>query len=1138
MEQGQLHPVQERISRNHGSQCGFCTPGMVMSMYSLLRMHDIPDVEDVASSLQGNLCRCTGYRSIIDACTSFSKPNAKTIGNRPKKIIGEGEDYLRVLTSELKPNSRNIALPIELNFLHEKHTSLMILGEESQVWYRPNSLEKLWELQRTLPGFELYGGGTGSYSVEHRIPPSVPTIDINGISQLQYCENSAESYKIGSGATISELSEFMADKSGPTAKVFQTAFAKLSSAQVRNVATIGGSLLWGHPSSDLMPIYIALNCKACVSTPFGSMDTPVAPTFNRNSLPPKNVILCVDVPKLSSTSYVAEYYRQSRRQEFALAFANACFVARISPAGVIDNVCIVLGGMEPRVPCLGNSCPIFAKNLMKVMEGSNLRDIHFGDITDAILLDVKNIYALSHVCGTAQFVNDIPPSIDEVQVVLIQANCEPGLIKEKDFTQVLTADGVLGILDNRDIAKSFQQDLEVPPIFAGSEVEFCGQVVAAIVCTSVQQGLKARKLAKLVVEKKELILSLYQACEKETAFGPEKKIVKTQISSAVTPVGSVKGEMLLGGQEHFYLETHQALASPCLEDNGIKIQTGTQDPNGLQTEVAKLLGVAKSRVVVECKHVGGAFGGKASPHVFASMVALGAKKFRRPVRLVLNRQEDMEMTGHRHETLAKYNVSFGREGQICQFDAQIAVNGGFWPNRSIDFVCMVLLKMDSGYTLRNISALGQVYKTNSMFNESMRGFGGPEGALIIETILDRIAHELKICPLEVRKQNISSKGDRLHYGDHIVSGCSLEWCWDQAEPVFHLKRKSAQRFNTRHEHLKRGVSIIPIKDLPSFRTNMSNQGSAYVRIYSDGSVLISTGGVNMGQGLATKLVQIASESLKVPMHCIRIENTRTDSMVNLSAPANSCDGDLNGPALAMACTILNKRLQPVKDEFPDKTWKEQIRVAHGKCINLSAAGRFEPEDHHYDFESNRGTLGTNFTYGVGVLEVEVNMQTGLVVAQSASIFIDGGCSINPAIDIGQIEGGFLQGFGYITMEQLLWERGSGRLVTNGPGTYKIPTVADLPQEFLIKLMPNKMGSANNPPKGIWNASFIFGSAGIYIAIRDAIWNFRREQGNLEWFDLNVPATADKIRMVAPDHILNKLIERNKGCVGDKYAYEM
>jgi xanthine dehydrogenase large subunit len=567
------------------------------------------------------------------------------------------------------------------------------------------------------------------------------------------------------------------------------------------------------------------------------------------------------------------------------------------------------------------------------------------------------------------------------------------------------------------------------------------------------------------------------------------------------------GELNIGGQEHFYLETMCAIARPD-ESGGIVVDSSTQHPSETQEVVARALGVARNLVTVQCVRMGGAFGGKeVQANPWAAIAALGAWKTKRPVRVRLTRALDMALTGKRHPFLARYRAGFEDDGQLRAVELELWSDGGWSLDLSDPVMWRALFHCDNAYLIPALSASGYVCKTHKTSQTAFRGFGGPQGMLAIEDILDRIARTLGLRPEEVRERNFYREGDATHYGQTVKDASRIERIWGELKRSsdFDRRRREIDEFNDAHEFTKRGIAITPVKFGISFTATFFNQAGALVLVYRDGSVQVNHGGAEMGQGLHTKIRQVAADALGVPSEAIRVMPTRTDRVPNTSPTAASAGADLNGAAVLDACRQIRERLAPIVAEMPGAGFAAVVEAAYKRRVPLFAQGYYRTPEIHFDPVTATGRPFHYYAFAAAVSEVEVDGFTGDSRVLRTDILEDTGDSLSPLIDRGQIEGGFVQGLGWLTIEELVWDA-QGRLATAGASTYKLPSWSEMPPVFNVAFLER----AAEP--GVIMGSKAVGEPPLMLAIsaREAIRAAIAAFGSGKVVTLDSPATPERV----------------------------
>ncbi len=666
--------------------------------------------------------------------------------------------------------------------------------------------------------------------------------------------------------------------------------------------------------------------------------------------------------------------------------------------------------------------------------------------------------AALHVTGEALYTDDLVlRTMDCLHAWPVQSPHTHARVTSLDVTPAYAVPGVVRVLTGVDVPgvndAGVKHDEPLFPI----EAMYHGHAICWVLGETLEAARLGADAVAIDYEPLPSLVSVRDAIAAQSFQGARPHLTRGDADAALATAEHVfSGEFEFAGQEHFYLETHCALAQ--LDEAGqVFVQSSTQHPSETQEIVSHVLGVSASEVTVQCLRMGGAFGGKEmQPHGLAAIAALGATLTGRPVRLRLNRTQDMTMTGKRHGFHASWRAGFDSEGDIVALDATLTADGGWSLDLSEPVLARALCHIDNAYWIPNVRVNGRIAKTNKTSQTAFRGFGGPQGMLVIEDILGRCAPLLGQDPAELRRRNFYRPGQDTPYGQPVRHAERLEACWSQVLENGDIARRQAEiaAFNATHPHRRRGLAITPVKFGISFNLTAFNQAGALVHVYKDGSVLINHGGTEMGQGLHTKMLQVAATTLGVPLSRVRLAPTRTDKVPNTSATAASSGADLNGAAIKNACEQILARLATVEGEHA--TWEQLVNAAYFQRIQLWAAGFYKTEGLHWDSAAMRGEPFKYFAYGVAAAEVEVDGFDGSSTLRRVDIVHDVGDSLSPLIDIGQIEGGFVQGAGWLTLEDLRWDESDGphrgRLATQAASTYKLPSFSEMPGIFNVTLL--------------------------------------------------------------------------------------
>jgi xanthine dehydrogenase large subunit len=664
--------------------------------------------------------------------------------------------------------------------------------------------------------------------------------------------------------------------------------------------------------------------------------------------------------------------------------------------------------------------------------------------------------ARGHVTGEALYTDDLVPRFPNVlHAWPVLAPYAHAAVKTLDVSPALSQPGVVTILTASDVpgegdSGSSRHD---EPLFP-AEVMYHHQPVAWVLGDTLEAARLGAERVHAEYEPLPAILTIEEAVAAGSFLSGPFKLADGDVSVIESSPLHFDGELMIGGQEHFYLETHCAIAWRD-ETGGIAAHSSTQHPAEAQEVISRVLGIPRNRISVECLRMGGAFGGKeVQSNPWVAIAALGAWKTGRPVRVRLTRALDFALTGKRHPFLARYSAGFDHDGRLQGVRISYYSDGGWSLDLSEPILWRALFHTDNTYKLPNVELSGSICRTHKTSQTAFRGFGGPQGMVVIEEILDQAARRLSLPPDVVRERNFYREGDSTHYGQAVKDAGRIETIWRQLKvsSEFDRRRKEIDHFNERSLHYKRGLAITPVKFGISFTATFFNQAGALVLIYRDGSVQVNHGGTEMGQGLHTKIQQIAAHGLGVPLEAIRVMPTRTDKVPNTSATAASAGTDLNGAAVADACRQLCVRLAEVAGGLPEGAPFAQVcEAAYRQRIPLFAQGYYRTPDIHFDPKVGRGKPFHYFAYAAAVSEVEIDGFTGEYRLLRTDILEDVGESVSPIVDLGQVEGGFIQGVGWLTLEELVWNA-KGHLATAGASTYKLPSWSEIPDVFNVEFL--------------------------------------------------------------------------------------
>ena len=739
-----------------------------------------------------------------------------------------------------------------------------------------------------------------------------------------------------------------------------------------------------------------------------------------------------------------------------------------------------------------------------------------------------------HVAGAAPYIDDLPELAGTLHAALGLSPVAHGTVRSIDLDKLRAQPGVVGVFTAADLPgpNDCGPILHDDPILADGVVRYVGQPVFAVIATSRDAARRAAALAKQVLQIDALppVLTAQEAHARQQYVVPAMRLARGDAASALTSAPQrMQGSFRLGGQEQFYLEGQISYAIP-QEDGGLLVHCSTQHPSEMQHLVAHALGLASHRVQVQCRRMGGGFGGKESQSaLFACVAALAAQALQRPVKLRPDRDDDMLITGRRHGFDVQYDVGFDDAGRVLGVTVEMLTNAGHSADLSPPVMTRALCHFDNAYWLPHVAMAGYCARTNTQSNTAFRGFGGPQGALAIEVILDSIARRLGQDALAVRQANFYGTTDRnvTPYEQVVEDNIIHPLVAQLAQRCDYAARRAAiTAFNAGSPVLKRGLALTPIKFGISFNVAHFNQAGALVHVYADGSVLVNHGGTEMGQGLNTKVAQVVAHELGIGFDRVRVTATDTQKVANTSATAASTGADLNGKAAQDAARQVRQRLAAhwaaqigadaatvrfasgqVSSGSQQIAFDALVAQAYAARVQLWSDGFYATPGLHWNRETLKGKPFFYFAYGAACAEVIIDTLTGEHKVLRADVLHDVGRSLNPAIDIGQVEGAFIQGMGWLTMEELVWHPQTGALMTHAPSTYKIPTANDAPAVFRTALYehPNAVDSIHRS-KAVGEPPLLLGFSAFF-AIRDAV---SAAGGHRSDPPLNAPATPEAI----------------------------
>lgn len=1254
-----FHPIHQRFAGFHASQCGFCTPGMCVSLFAALvkaektnRLEPPPGfskltVSEVEKSIAGNLCRCTGYRSIADACKSFAADvDMEDLGFNSFWRKGDSKEVKIDSLPPYNHNAENCTFP---EFLRNEIRSSMFLDSKRYGWYSPVSVEELQNLLRANDfsnenEMKLVVGNTGmGYYKE--LKRSDRYIDLRYVPELSMIKVDLTGVEIGAILTISEVIEMLRKKDKgefpSRGEIVLNKIAnhmeKIGSGFLRNTASIGGNLVMAQRKcfpSDIATILLAVDSEVGIMNGSRSEMIKLEDFLTRPPLDPKSVLLSVKIPHQeavrqvspeTNTTLLFETYRAAPRPlGNALPYLQAAFLAEVSSCKIsngimVDHCCLAFGAYGTKhairarkveefltgktltagvlyeaiklvratvVPEEGTMSPAYRSSLAtgflfeffsplidseSEISSGFLESRFSADASmlkknqrckiPTVVTSAKQVLGLSteyypvgepitksgallQASGEAVYVDDIPSPTNCLYGAFIYSTKPLARVKGIKFKPEPHPDGVSALISFKDIPNSGENVgsktmFGTEPLFADDLTQCAGQPIAFVVADTQKHADLAANFVVVDYEMEGIeppILSVEEAVKKSSYFEVPPFIYPKQVGDISNGMAAadhkiLSAEIKLGSQYYFYMETQTALAVPD-EDNCMVVYSSIQCPEFAHSVIAKCLGIPENNVRVITRRVGGGFGGKAIKAMpVATACALAAQKLHQPVRMYLNRQVDMIMAGGRHPMKIIYSVGFKSNGKITALQLDILINAGTSPDISPimprNIVC-ALKKYDWGALSFDI----KVCKTNTPSRSAMRAPGEVQGSFIAEAVIEHVASTLSMEVDSVRNVNLHTKYSLDLFYEHSA-GEPLEYTipliWDKlaVSSSFNPRTEMIKEFNRCNKWKKRGISRVPIVHEVSLRPTPGK-----VSILSDGSIAVEVGGIELGQGLWTKVKQMAAFALG-SIQCdgtgdlldkIRVVQSDTLSLIQGGFTAGSTTSESSCEAVRLCCNILVERLATLKERLQEKMgsikWETLIQQASLQAVNLSASSYFVPNFASMEY----------LNYGAAVSEVEVNLLTGETTILRSDMIYDCGQSLNPAVDLGQIEGAFVQGIGFFMLEEYL-SNSEGLVVSKGTWTYKIPSMDNIPKQFNVEILNSghhrkrvlSSKASGEPP--------LLLAVSVHCATRAAIKESRKQllqwgglDGSASIFQLDVPATMPVVKELCGLEAVERYLE--------------
>lgn len=1162
-----FHPIQEKIASYNGSQCGYCTPGFVMCMYSLLQQNDKRTQQEIEDNFDGNICRCTGYRPILDAMKSFA------VDSHEPEIID---------IEDINPNKRSACLHKKTQWITHP------CSDGDSMWYQPTKLSEVFDIfeAQKQSKIQLVCGNTGK-GVFANMDVDV-YIDLKRISELYIIQSSDTYISIGAAVSLNNLIEvliYYKDKSS-TFSHLADHLKKVANMPVRNIASWAGNLMLTHDHdnfpSDVFTIMEAAGATVTVATANGTGEYPLWDLLSLNMS--NSVIVSLQIPYSNKNTWFRSFKVMPRAQD-SCAYVNAGFCMEVDPSNhIVKSIpSFVFGGVKEHtisassteaymlgkcvldVKVLKNALHIldneiepnvtpgaasveFRKNcvlslfykfilatiedkidskyksaaiqyIRPVSKGSQSYD------TDSSLYPVNQpmpkLTATLQASGEAEYTTDIPTQFGELAAAFVITTQGNAKIINIDDKSAMSMPGAIQVITAKDIPKNGENNFlpfdmlgfDSEPVFATDVSQYAGQVVAMVIADTQEH---ANQMAQAVTVKYQsmgkLILTIKDAIAANSFYDEPGTDGILKIGDANDAISKsdhvISGEVSCGSQYHVHMETHAALVTP--EDDGYTVYSSTQWVTQVQFAVAAILGIPNNKVNASVKRVGGGYGAKITRSAqTAAACALGAYLTRRPVRMHMDLETNMKSVGKRFPYYAKYTAGCTKDGILNGIKIDMYTDAGCCNNDNSIWTAVAAI--DNVYKCPNWLVTPKSCKTHTCSNTACRAPGFVPGIFITESILDQVSRSLKMDVEQVKEANMYKPGDISYTADTnglVLTYCNIRDLWKQIYETAEVEERKKQivEYNKANRWRKRGLSLVPIKYGITWNTWKT---TILVSVYSgDGTVSVMHGGVEVGQGINTKVAQVAAKTLGISLDHIIIKPSNVLVNANGDTTGGSITSELSCLGVIKACEALKERLDKVKGELEkggaqNPSWLDIVTKAYLNGVDLSSR-YFVYGESKYCFAYN--------AYGVTCAEVEVDVLTGQTEVKRVDILYDCGQSINPELDVGQVEGAFTMGLGYWLMEKIAYAPDSGQLLTCNTWAYKPPSSKDIPEDFRITLLknaPNPLGilrskAVGEPPQTM--------SCAVLFAVKRAIESARQEIGNDDLFSLSAPATIEDIQL--------------------------
>ncbi|HEV8283994.1 MAG TPA: molybdopterin cofactor-binding domain-containing protein [Chitinophagaceae bacterium] len=1141
--QALLNPIQQAMADEGATQCGFCTPGFVMSLAGFCLNGKDATTENAIAAVDGNICRCTGYKSIERACHRVAQLIAERKNDDAAEFVANKE-----------------ILPSYFASIKERLQALTTKTDG--------------QLQTQMLAAHFVGGGTDLYVQKHdEIKDAAIRFlfdhpELNGIAQ------EGNKIVIGPSATVTDLKE-----SPVIQNIFPEfdSYAKLvSSTPIRNMATIAGNFINASPIGDFTVFFLALDAQLIISDGRTKRELPLRKLYKGYKQLDKRSDEYIEKIwfELPNKNGKFNFEKVSKRTCLDIASVNTA-VSMMMDGDKIIKAGVSAGGVAPIPLYLQKTSDfLIGKTISEglIREAIEIAQGEISPISDARgsaeykrsllgqlikahfvfpspkkelkrAVNFENSFIVNefqnpplgdrglHVRGESIYLDDIPLLNGTLYAAVFDSPVAHGKIVSLELSEAEKVNGVVRIFTHKDITGENQIGGIIPDeeLLAGDHVHFCGMPIAIVVAETDEIARAAIKKIKVEIEPLPVITDPREAKEKGELIIPPRTFKLGDVDNTWDQCEYIYQDRTdTNGQEHLYIETQGAYSFPT-ENNAIKIYSSTQGPTAVQRTAARVLGIPMHRIEVDTMRLGGGFGGKEDQATAWGVIcALATHHLKRPVKYSLHRMEDMRMTGKRHPYSSDFKIGLSKDLKILAYEVTFFQNAGAAADLSPAVMERTLFHCTNSYFIPNVKATAYSCRTNLPPNTAFRGFGGPQGMFVIEAAIAKAAEELGIPASEIQQRNLLKTGDEFPYGQ--IAESEANECWKKVDELYHIKNleKEIDEFNAKNKFYKKGMALMPICFGISFTKTRMNQARSLVHIYTDGSVGISTGAVEMGQGVNAKILQVAEKVFSIEASRIKIQSTSTFRVANTSPTAASAAADLNGKATLIACTEILKRLKQVaadelkteveRIEIKDETvwmdgkqthlkWDDIVMITYNHRVSLSEHGHYTPPGIYFDPDKEKGHPFAYHTYGTAIVIATIDCLRGCYEFDSVKVVHDFGSSMNKMVDLGQCEGGIVQGIGWMTVEELLYNK-EGKLMTNALSTYKVPDIYSAPKEILIHfLSTDKNNLAIFKSKAVGEPPLMYG-IGSYFALRNAIKAFNSNV-NIKF---DAPMTPERVLM--------------------------